>query len=597
MRINQPVTQREQALRPGMVIVSHTDLKGRITFCNDDFIEASGFTAGELLNQPHNLLRHPDVPPEVFRDLWATIQSGTPWSGIIKNRCKDGDHYWVRATVTPLPDGSGYTSVRVPATREEVAIAVALYDRLRHNPRLRLCAGRLVSRAARLNPFAKFNDLSIGARLGLAIVCAALLVGGAFGYALWQGARQAEQYRRFIAVELERKAQMQDLYAQGLQLGQATRNILLDPGNPKAYENHKNAAAKLDETLAAAAELDRRAIKSGLIDRLVVLRQAQREAQEHVLALVATQQYDAAKALLNREETPRWRALREALLQEIERLETLARQRLDELDAAATVSRRNALGVGLAGTSIAVGLMLATVLATRRSAYKANQAIQVASSGNLRVPLQSESNDEIGSIVSEVAKLKNRMHEAVALIQQTARRLAALGGELRATAQQSETGAAERATALEDIARDIEELSTATDEMSASAATARTSAEEAAATARAGAATARATAERIAASARVVAETETNIAELARVSTEIGRVVNVIGGIAAQTNLLALNAAIEAARAARDIAGRVERISAAAENDTVVVKRTSAESAEVNHLAEKLTQTAAQYQV
>ena len=95
MRQNLPVTQREYALNADQSIVSVTDTQGRITYCNPAFVDASGFSKDELLGQPHNLVRHPDMPEEAFRDMWATLQSGRPWTAVVKNRRKNGDHYWV----------------------------------------------------------------------------------------------------------------------------------------------------------------------------------------------------------------------------------------------------------------------------------------------------------------------------------------------------------------------------------------------------------------------------------------------------------------------------------------------------------------------
>ena len=134
MKLNLPVTQQEHALPPGRTLVSVTDLKGRITYCNAAFVEVSGFAAQELLGQPHNIVRHPDVPAEAFRDLWDTIQAGKPWSGLVKNRRCNGDHYWVQAHATPMMDGervTGYLSVRTAPAREAVAQAEALYARMR----------------------------------------------------------------------------------------------------------------------------------------------------------------------------------------------------------------------------------------------------------------------------------------------------------------------------------------------------------------------------------------------------------------------------------------------------------------------------------
>jgi aerotaxis receptor len=134
MRTNLPVTQREHPMADGETLVSTTDLDSRITYCNPAFIRISGYTRDELLRQPHNIVRHPDMPPEAFRDLWATIQSGQTWSACVKNRRKDGDHYWVLANVTPILRGGrtvGFMSVRTKPTVEQIRAAEALYATMR----------------------------------------------------------------------------------------------------------------------------------------------------------------------------------------------------------------------------------------------------------------------------------------------------------------------------------------------------------------------------------------------------------------------------------------------------------------------------------
>jgi aerotaxis receptor len=134
MRTNLPVTQNEYRVPSGNTLVSTTDTKGRILYCNPMFIEVSGYSKEELLGQPHNLVRHPDMPEEAYRDMWQTIQSGRPWSAPVKNRRKNGDYYWVIANATPmLEDGQpiGYMSVRTEATREQIQQAEALYAAMR----------------------------------------------------------------------------------------------------------------------------------------------------------------------------------------------------------------------------------------------------------------------------------------------------------------------------------------------------------------------------------------------------------------------------------------------------------------------------------
>ena len=133
MRNNQPITQRERTFPAQQRLISTTDAKGVITYCNEAFIEISGFSRDELMRAPHNLVRHPDVPSAVFAHMWSTLKQGLPWMGIVKNRCKSGDHYWVNAYVTPIFENNqvvGYESVRVKPTAEQVRRAEALYKRI-----------------------------------------------------------------------------------------------------------------------------------------------------------------------------------------------------------------------------------------------------------------------------------------------------------------------------------------------------------------------------------------------------------------------------------------------------------------------------------
>ncbi len=134
MRTNLPVTNNEVELSDQKSIVSKTDLKGRITYINPYFLEVSGFTEDELMGSAHNIVRHPDMPPEAFEDLWNSLKAGLPWTGMVKNRCKNGDYYWVVANVTPIIERGqpvGYMSVRSKATREQVAVTDAIYRRFR----------------------------------------------------------------------------------------------------------------------------------------------------------------------------------------------------------------------------------------------------------------------------------------------------------------------------------------------------------------------------------------------------------------------------------------------------------------------------------
>ncbi|MEH6652257.1 MAG: PAS domain-containing methyl-accepting chemotaxis protein [Motiliproteus sp.] len=133
MKVNLPISGKEVPFREGQSIISMTDLKGQITYVNRDFLDISGFTEQELIGKNHNLIRHPDMPPAAFKNLWDTVKSGQSWRGIVKNRCKNGDHYWVDAFVTAIvKEGqvSGYQSVRSKPSQQQIDQAQALYQQV-----------------------------------------------------------------------------------------------------------------------------------------------------------------------------------------------------------------------------------------------------------------------------------------------------------------------------------------------------------------------------------------------------------------------------------------------------------------------------------
>jgi len=125
---------KEIKLNKDTMIVSETDEKGIIIYANDDFCKMAGYTKEELIGQPHNLVRHSDMPKVAFEDLWKTIKSGKIWNGIVKNKSKTNDYYWVNATAYPSTNKDGkrrYISVRVKPTEQEVSNADTLYKTLR----------------------------------------------------------------------------------------------------------------------------------------------------------------------------------------------------------------------------------------------------------------------------------------------------------------------------------------------------------------------------------------------------------------------------------------------------------------------------------
>ena len=133
MKRNLPVSDRAKVVPADCELLSTTDNKGVITHVNQAFVDISGFSAEELIGSSHNIVRHPGMPPAAFENLWAQLQKGQSWMGVVKNRNKDGDYYWVDAFITPSREGDhviGYESVRVATDVQTVARAEALYKKL-----------------------------------------------------------------------------------------------------------------------------------------------------------------------------------------------------------------------------------------------------------------------------------------------------------------------------------------------------------------------------------------------------------------------------------------------------------------------------------
>lgn len=180
MRTNLPVTNHEYILQDWETIVSKTDLKGKITYVNDDFLRISGFTEEELLNKPHNIVRHPEMPEEAFDDLWLMLKQGKAWTGLVKNRCKNGDHYWVEANVAPLIENRqiiGYTSIRGKPSREAVKAADDAYRAIKSGGKQLYIREGVALKRSPFGFLRIFTNLSIAAKLSMAF-------GAFFGFSV-----------------------------------------------------------------------------------------------------------------------------------------------------------------------------------------------------------------------------------------------------------------------------------------------------------------------------------------------------------------------------------------------------------------------------
>ncbi len=186
MKMNKQVTDVEHILSDSDSIVSNTDLKGVITYVNDTFIRISGYSKEELIGASHNIVRHPDMPAEAFADLWKSMKARRPWTGIVKNRCKNGDYYWVLANATPLYENEqliGYMSVRSKPERAQIEMADAAYRLFRENKarNLKIQDGKVIKN--NILGQLLFNDFSIRSRLVviIGVLSVLLLIIGGIG--------------------------------------------------------------------------------------------------------------------------------------------------------------------------------------------------------------------------------------------------------------------------------------------------------------------------------------------------------------------------------------------------------------------------------
>jgi len=192
MKKNLPVTGQDHPVPEGVRLVSRTDTKGVITYANDHFVAVSGFTRDELLGSAHNIVRHPDMPPQAFEHMWQTLKQGAPWRGVVKNRCKNGDHYWVDAHVVPVRKNGatiGYMSVRTRAAPEAIARAEALYAQVAGGAPLPRADGGL---------WRRYLSVKNGVTLGIVFVTLMMIAGGILGIT---GLKQSSRAMRGLYYE------------------------------------------------------------------------------------------------------------------------------------------------------------------------------------------------------------------------------------------------------------------------------------------------------------------------------------------------------------------------------------------------------------
>jgi len=563
MKNNQPITNREVLMDDGVTIVTKTDLRGSITYVNPDFIRISGFTEAELLGHNHNIVRHPDMPVEAFADMWATLKQGRPWNGIVKNRCKNGDFYWVNAHVAPIEqDGKliGYTSMRTKPTLRQVEVASALYGQLRNGTaKVRLEGGNVVSKSPlrRLNIFRRVLELPVGSQLRL--LMAAFLLGFAVaGSVVYSGLGKVQvngpiyqrvvQGKDLVADILPPPEYLIESYLVVLEMLRAEPAAL-----PALYEK----SGQLRQDFETRHQVWLKELPPGTLKSLMV-EDAYRPGiafldlrdKEFIPALRAGNRA-AAENLLPRlaADYARHRAV-------IDEVVSMANQRIadDEKDAAAIIGGNYLLLGSLdLGIALFVAILGGTVLRNLQRLLGGDpryacEITRHVASGNLGLRIEVDPLDRT-SLLASIRHLREMFRRMLGEIQNNAEQVARHAQTMVVAADRVALTSQEQSRSTAGVASTTEEVSSSMAQVVEHATEAHAISVASGETCENGVTVIHSAVRSMEAIAQTVRRSTESILALGVESERISSVVQVIRDIADQTNLLALNAAIEAARA------------------------------------------------
>ena len=364
---------------------------------------------------------------------------------------------------------------------------------------------------------------------------AAMFIAG-LGSSIWGLIRTQNQFDHYIRTEQTIRTGLSEMYAQGLQMGQALRNMVLDPANPKARDNLIAAQTAYDKAYKETAVAAQGTPFESQLGALIALRAAQSRAQDKVIAALAV---DAPQAIqtLNTAETPAWRQLRAELLKQLEAAGKLSVQTHLEVQANASRATLIAIILSVLATGVAVALAVVVLRSLRRELggepATARDAMAQVAQGNLSEHLPAAEGDD--SLMAALGQMHLALREVVGQIRSSVESITTASSEIAAGNQDLSARTEQTASNLQETAASMEQLTGTVNQSADSARQATQLATSAAAVAVRGGA--------------VVSQVVCTMEEISASSKKIADIIGVIDGIAFQTNILALNAAVEAARA------------------------------------------------
>lgn len=544
MRNNQPVNSQEYVLRENQSPISRTDTNSIITFVNSDFIEVSGFSEEELIGQPHNMVRHPDMPPESFADMWHYLKQGRSWTGMVKNRRKDGGYYWVLANASPMWENGkvvGYASVRMKPLPEQVTQAQAAYAKLRSNSGgagIRIERGRIV-RTGLLGKWDKLLNLSIAARLLALVMCALammMLVGlvGLRGTQISnEGVHNMYREAGLATIYLDKIGRLQ--YRNQVNMATA----LLDPVPAKVeallQESETNRKI-ISQTWKDYLEIGHEENEKAIQNEFEALRaKYQKEATTPTMTALRAGDFTQAQQLYIHKVLPQYAEVSRNLDKQIEQQQINSKLAMQEADA----QYHQVLVTSL--LTLLFGMVFTALLAWRvrlKTVDPINAAVAVAkqiAAGALNNKIELKGGDEAGQLMAALFAMQRSLASLAGGVLGGAERIQQEATEISQGNNSLASRTEEQAVALQEASSNMEEVSITVQHNADRAQSANTLAREAGGIAnQAGVA---------------MGQVVGTMDAIARSSKTITDIIGVIDGIAFQTNILALNAAVEAARA------------------------------------------------
>ncbi len=567
MRNNQPVTGHEILMKDDSVIVSRTDINGKIEYVNEDFVQMSGFSRNELIGEPHNLIRHPDMPKEAFADMWRDLKAGLPWTGYVKNRIKNGDHYWVQANAIPIVEG-GQTKSYISIRRKPDSAITTAVDKIYAAFREGTAKDQAISHGAVIGTSTRARLSRYAQRLGAkiigmgAVLCVMILIVSGVG--VYIAGQTTESLRTVYEDRLVAAGQLseikQKLYDTILNL-----NLIAYSNN-----NEENFKQEIEENIPKVKEIwdaymatyltpeekiladeyatqQEKYINDAVTPAMTLLKEGKNEEFQKSLvnahnlfdqaALTNTKlihlQLDVAKSEYEKAKIQtiigHWVAFFSVIVSIIvaifssKYVQKFLQQRLSYLD-----TRLASIAGGNTNTDIDVGQdELQNILTTVRALQAKLAYGELEKKENERAKKVAQEDmaklfeNRVGSIVENVERAADAMRQMAA----------SLAAAVQETTQQSSTVAA----ASLEASANVQTVAAASEELSASIKEIARNVSDTAQTAK-----------ECAQSAQMSQEV---LQALQQAVGEIDSVIQSISGVAEQTNLLALNATIEAARA------------------------------------------------